>query len=116
MLDLSLPDRLAHGLDTKTVSVLASCTNIETHLALAAGAKSEDLLAMARLSQEIPATGMIFTKLDLTRTLGGVFETVRKSRIPISFFSVGRSIPEDLIEARAEDLTEWITDEWQETS
>ncbi|MCX7011173.1 MAG: hypothetical protein NTW86_01165 [Candidatus Sumerlaeota bacterium] len=112
LLDIGMPEGWLRDLRSNMAPILALCPNIETQLILSGSTKPEDLENLTRWSQTIPASAMGFTKLDETESLGCVFETARKSRMPLSFFSIGRRIPEDLLPATAAQLTEWITDDW----
>jgi flagellar biosynthesis protein FlhF len=116
LIELGLPQRWTRQFSCKSVSILASCPNIETHVVLSSATKLEDLMSLVRWSKETSVSALGFTKLDETQTLGCVFETARRSRAPLSFFSIGRQIPEDLLPATAEQLVEWICDDWRETN
>jgi flagellar biosynthesis protein FlhF len=114
LLDLNLAEPWTTGPDRETVSMLTRCPNLDIHMVLSGGTKLENLSVLVRNSQMAPATALGFTKLDETATFGSIFEMVRTSRLPISFFSAGRRIPEDLIAAQADELVGRTVSGWRE--
>ena len=47
---------------------------------------------------------MMFTKLDETRGFGNIFSLMYETAKPISYFSVGQEVPEDLVVASSDYL------------
>jgi len=85
-------------------SFFASNQAIEVHLVLTAPTRSADLLtSLTRWSQYRPAR-LAFTRLDETECYGGILAAAVASRLPLSFFSAGQRVPEDLQEASAAGL------------
>ncbi|HSC55573.1 MAG TPA: hypothetical protein VLC51_00125, partial [Nitrospira sp.] len=60
-------------------------------------------------------TRLLFTKLDETTGVGGAFDLMRKTGVPLSYFCVGQRVPEDLELARPERLAALLLDESDQT-
>jgi flagellar biosynthesis protein FlhF len=86
----------------------ASRPDIDVHLVLPASMKATDLARVADGFGSFQPRHLLFTKLDETSSYGAIFnEAVRTSR-PLSFFSSGQRIPEDLEEAARVRVVELI--------
>jgi flagellar biosynthesis protein FlhF len=73
----------------------------ETHLVLSATTKDSDLLDMVNNYRNIRVNRLLFTKLDETVKLGNIFNVVNELGIPVSYFTVGQSVPDDIELAQA---------------
>jgi flagellar biosynthesis protein FlhF len=73
----------------------------ETHLVLSATTKDSDLLDMVNRYRNIKVNRLLFTKLDETTRLGNIFNVVSDLGIPVSYFTVGQSVPDDIELAQA---------------
>jgi len=88
--------------------LLSGRADIDTHLVLPASMKSADLARVVDAFQSFRPNRLLFTKLDETTSFGPmVNEAVRTGR-PISFFTAGQRIPEDLEAATRARLTEMV--------
>lgn len=76
------------------------------HLALAAGAKYEDMRQTANIFGTTRLDGLIFTKLDETATLGQAYTLACETGLPVSYLTTGTRIPEDIEVASAERLVD----------
>ena len=85
---------------------LAKLSPKEVHLVLPASMKRADLARSVRRFQEFKPDYLLFTKLDETESFGAILSTAIESSKPISFFTNGQSIPEDLEAAHLEALLE----------
>lgn len=83
---------------------LARVANKQTHLVLPASMKREDLMRAVRAYSEFKPDYLLFTKLDETSSLGAVLSTALEAAKPLSFFSTGQNIPEDIQPAHARGL------------
>ena len=83
---------------------------ININLVLSAVTKYEDLMDIYKNFSILPIDTLIFTKLDETKTYGNIFSFLVETKKPISYFSIGQEVPDDLIEARAEYLLKGILD------
>jgi len=73
----------------------------ETHLVLSATTKDSDLLDMVHRYRNIKVNRLLFTKLDETTRLGNIFNVVSDLGIPVSYFTAGQSVPDDIEVAQA---------------
>jgi flagellar biosynthesis protein FlhF len=87
---------------------LATRGDIDTHLVLPASMKAADLSRMVDAFEALRPHHLLFTKLDETGTYGPVFNEAARSRKPLSFFTAGQRIPEDLEAASPERLLELV--------
>jgi flagellar biosynthesis protein FlhF len=76
------------------------------HLALAAGAKYEDMRQTAQVFGSVSLNGLLFTKLDETSTLGPAYTLACETGLPLSYLTTGVRVPEDIEVATAERLVE----------
>jgi flagellar biosynthesis protein FlhF len=90
------------------VRALESQPGIDTHLVLAASMRTADMKRAASQYDAFRPRKLLFTRLDETEILGPVFSLSIRMEIPISFFSSGQRIPEDLEPARADALLDGI--------
>ncbi|MBD3390423.1 MAG: flagellar biosynthesis protein FlhF [Chitinivibrionales bacterium] len=72
----------------------------ETHLVLSATTKDSDLADTMRRYDRCGISRLLFTKLDETSRLGNVFNAVYRSGIPVSYFTAGQGVPDDIELAR----------------
>jgi len=79
---------------------------IDVNLVLSATTKYEDLKDIYDKFSILPLDTIIFTKLDESRKLGNIFSLIYDLKKPISYFSIGQEVPDDLIEASSEFLIE----------
>jgi flagellar biosynthesis protein FlhF len=87
---------------------LASClsrlANKQTHLVLPASMKRTDLSRSIRDYAEFQADYLLFTKLDETGSQGAILSTALEADKPLSFFTTGQNIPEDIEPAQGRAL------------
>jgi flagellar biosynthesis protein FlhF len=96
----------AHQID-ELQSAFAKSRPDEVHLALPATARYDDLALTLEAFSPLEPTATIVTKLDETRTLGMLHNLAHLGGPPVSFYSTGQSIPEDLHEAQHGFLVGW---------
>jgi flagellar biosynthesis protein FlhF len=85
---------------------LVSRTDIDTHLVLAASIKSAEMTRMVEAFAPFHPGHLLFTRIDETLTFGPIYAQAARSRLPLSFFSNGQRIPEDLRAATLDGLVE----------
>jgi flagellar biosynthesis protein FlhF len=56
---------------------------------------------MVHRYRNIKVNRLLFTKLDETTRLGNIFNVVSDLGIPVSYFTVGQSVPDDIELAQA---------------
>jgi flagellar biosynthesis protein FlhF len=80
---------------------------IESLLLLAG---NTDPVAMEKAMQcylPLSPKGLIGTKLDEADSFGAIFSISLQSRLPLTFFTTGQRVPEDLQKASREDVAAW---------
>ncbi len=82
--------------------------HIDVSLVLPSSIKYEDLLVAYENFSTLNVDTVIFTKLDETRGFGNLFSFALETKKPISYFSVGQEVPEDLVVASSDFLVECL--------
>jgi flagellar biosynthesis protein FlhF len=83
-----------HMADLK--ELMASLHSDEVHLVLSATTKDTDLIDCIERYRPFGINRLLFTKLDETGKIGNLLNTVHTSRIPVSYFTTGQSVPDDI--------------------
>lgn len=81
------------------------------HLVISAMSKYTDMLDVIDRMGIVPITNILFTKIDETTTLGPVLEISINFALPISFFTTGQNVPNDIEIASADILLELVLGE-----
>jgi len=79
---------------------------VEISLVIPATAKYSDIVDIYKHFSFINIDSIILTKFDETRMIGDVIAFLIESQIPVSYMSVGQSVPDDLEVASREKLLE----------
>jgi flagellar biosynthesis protein FlhF len=82
--------------------------SIDVVLVLPSSIKYEDLKATYDNFAPLGVDTMMFTKLDETRGFGNIFSLAYETNCPISYFSVGQEVPEDLVAASSDLLIDCL--------
>ncbi len=97
-------------LDSADVLALKGLMSInipfETHLAISANTKGSDINDMVDRFSAIPIDALLFTKMDETQAYGPIFSAMGRKRKPVSYFTTGRRIPEDIEQATPKYFTD----------
>ncbi len=100
--------------DKEKIEKLSSFLKVNTfaeiniNLVLSAITKYEDLIDIYNNFSILPIDTLIFTKLDETRSYGNMFSLLLDTKKPVSYYSIGQEVPDDLMEANAEYLLRGI--------
>jgi flagellar biosynthesis protein FlhF len=100
--------------DKKKIQKIHECLeadrdlNIEVALVMPSSIKYEDLKATYDNFTPLGIDTMMFTKLDETRGFGNIFSLAYETGTPISYFSVGQEVPEDLTVASSDFLIDCL--------
>ncbi len=81
---------------------------IDVNLVLSSTTKLEDLIDIYKGFSFLNIDTIIFTKMDETKTFGNIFSFVYDINKPISYFSIGQEVPDDIMEAEGEFLIKSI--------
>lgn len=68
----------------------------EIHLVMSATTKDSDLCDIVNRYRSLNINRLIFTKLDETVKLGNIFNIVSEAAVPVSYFTFGQSVPDDI--------------------
>ena len=82
--------------------------HVDVVLVMPSSIKYEDLQATYNNFSSLNIDTMMFTKLDETRGFGNIFSLAYETKKPISYFSVGQEVPEDLVRASSDFLVECL--------
>ena len=75
-------------------------------LVLSSSLKYEDLKESYNSFSKLNIDTIMFTKLDETKGFGNIFSLIHDVQKPISYFSIGQEVPEDIIVAKSEYLVD----------
>lgn len=81
---------------------------VHFHMVQSASMKQRDLDENLKAFKMVNPQSIIFTKLDESWSFGEIINTNITSRIPLSFFTTGQKVPEDLEPATKERVVERI--------
>ncbi|MEN9810439.1 MAG: hypothetical protein RLZZ488_2006 [Pseudomonadota bacterium] len=81
---------------------------VHYHMVLSASMKQRDLDETLKAFRTVSPQSLIFTKLDESWSFGEILNTNITSKIPVSFFTTGQKVPEDLEPATKERVVERI--------
>lgn len=82
--------------------------SVDVVLVMPSSIKYEDLKATYDNFAPLGIDTMMFTKLDETRGFGNIFSLVYETKVPVSYFSVGQEVPEDLVIASSDFLVDCL--------
>ncbi len=83
-------------------------TPVIVHLVLSATASWSNLLETVERFQGLVLASLVFTKLDETNAFGTLLGTALRGQIPLSYFTTGQRVPEDIEVATAERVVDLI--------
>jgi len=102
---------LGHGELEEAASLghfLSTRSDIDTHLVLSASMKPADLSRMVDAFGILRPQHLLFTRLDETGSYGPILSEAMRTGKPLSFFTHGQRIPEDLEAASSERLLDLV--------
>ena len=82
--------------------------NVDVVLVMPSSIKYEDLKITYDNFSSLGIDTLMFTKLDETMGFGNIFSLAYETKKPISYFSVGQEVPEDLVRASSDFLVECL--------
>jgi flagellar biosynthesis protein FlhF len=81
---------------------------VQTHLVLSAATREQDLQRQLAKVNDLPLLRLLFTKLDETEAFGALYDLAYHAGIPLSYWSAGQRVPEDLEMASPQRLAEFL--------
>jgi len=82
--------------------------NIDVSLVISSTTKYEDLIEIYKSFSMLDIDTVIVTKLDETNGYGNIFSLMYETKKPLSYFTVGQDVPNDLRVANSEFLVECL--------
>lgn len=82
--------------------------NIDINLVLCATTKYEDLIDIYNSFGILNIDTLIFSKLDESKGFGNIFSLIYETKKPVSYFTIGQEVPEDILVARNDYLSDCI--------
>ena len=90
--------------------LLHSIPQMRTQLVLSATTRDMELFDMAKKFSIFKPESLILSKLDEAMMYGALFNISQKIKLPISYFTIGQKVPEDLEEATRERIAALVMD------
>jgi flagellar biosynthesis protein FlhF len=87
---------------------LLATVRTETHLCLAAMTRDKELMRSIQRFKIFDPQYLVMTKLDETSSFGTILNLASKSQLPLSYFTMGQRVPEDMEVATKERLADLI--------
>ena len=84
--------------------VFDNSINISTHLLISAATNETEIMTISNRFQDLNYISLIFTKVDETRCFGPMTNHLLKSGSPISYFTTGQRVPDDIENATANKI------------
>lgn len=91
----------------------ASARSIDVNLVVSASTKLEDLHDIYANFSFLDLDTMIVTKFDETKGFGNIFSLASETSLPLSYFSIGQEVPDDIIPASSDFLVNCIFNGYQ---
>ncbi|MCW1360676.1 flagellar biosynthesis protein FlhF [Campylobacter sp. US33a] len=85
-----------------------SNSQIDVNLVISANTKYEDLLEIYKNFSFLNIDTLIVTKFDETKVFGNIFSLIYETNIPMSFFSIGQEVPDDIQVASSDFLVHCV--------
>ena len=86
----------------------SSDRSIDVNLVVSASTKLEDLRDIYSNFSFLELDTMIVTKFDETKGFGNIFSLITESSLPLSYFSIGQEVPDDILPASGDFLVDCI--------
>ena len=90
--------------------LLSECTSVRPILIMSATTRDQELYDIITRFKLFNPTGLVFSKLDETSTFGCIYNISVKTGLPLSYFTVGQRVPEDIESASRERVADLILD------
>lgn len=82
----------------------------EVMLVVAANAQLEEQETVLKNFARLAPTSLLIGKIDETRRYGALFSLAADAKLPLSYFSTGQSVPDDLVLAHPGMVANWIVE------
>lgn len=88
--------------------VFKDIRSIETHLIVSATTRESDLRDILNRFTKVPIRSLIISKLDETVSFGSLLGLYEEANLPLSYFTTGQKVPEDIELASPERVADMI--------
>jgi flagellar biosynthesis protein FlhF len=83
---------------------------VQVHLCVASPTRDLELYDIANRFSVFKPTGLTVTKLDESTLFGSIFNIANRAKLPLTYFTTGQRVPEDLEDASRERVASLIMD------
>lgn len=83
---------------------------VQIHLCVASPTRDLELYDIANRFSVFKPTGLAVTKLDESTLFGSIFNVANRAKLPLTYFTTGQRVPEDLEDASRERVASLIMD------
>jgi flagellar biosynthesis protein FlhF len=90
------------------LDVLARRTDVCRHLVVPAATPATHVLKILERFAPSRPDRLVLTRLDEVDTLAPLLDVLATSRLPVSYFTYGQNVPDDLQRATPQLLTNWV--------
>ena len=111
--DLILVDTV--GINQRDEEMMARLTRVfdkvpgvEAHLILSATTRPSEARDIHQRFGKAPIRSLILSKLDETVSFGSLLEFLRTAKTPVSYFTIGQKVPEDIETATPERVADMV--------
>ncbi len=91
-------------------SLLKSIPQLKSMLIMSATTRDQELYDIVNRFKMFEPSGLIFSKLDESATFGCIYNVALKTNLPLTYFTVGQRVPEDIELASRERLAALLLD------
>ncbi len=95
-------------IDAEKTSIFSLDYPISSHLIIDSTKDFNNLKNEYEKYKSFDPKTLIYTKFDLSNSYGNVFNLSVYSKLPISFVSLGKNVPEDIIIPSSEEIAEMV--------
>ena len=85
-----------------------SVVKMETHVCVSALTRDRDLASIVKRFKIFDPQYLVMTKLDETTSFGSIYNTCVRSQLPLSYFTMGQRVPEDMEVATKERVADLL--------
>lgn len=95
---------------TQMKTLLSECASVRPILIMSATTRDQELYDIITRFKIFNPTGLIFSKLDESATFGCIYNVTAKTGLPLTYFTVGQRVPEDIEPASRERVVDLVLD------
>jgi len=89
-------------------SLLEVGDSLEIHLLVAAGTRGRDFESIFKKFGVLPVDWLLFTKIDETVEYGSMLNALNRAKLPVSYFTNGQDVPENIEKGSVERLIDLL--------